>query len=132
MGEGKGTVLVLDDEPSLRLLCRVNLELDGYRVLEAGSLEEARAALDGEPVDVALLDVHVGADRGLDLVGELRALEPPAAVVVLSGTSEITAETRATVDGVLGKPFALDDLLGTVRRVLSGARGSQGTQGSHA
>ena len=132
MGEGKGTVLVLDDEPSLRLLCRVNLELDGYRVLEAGSLEEARAALDGEPVDVALLDVHVGPDRGLDLVGELRALEPPAAVVVLSGTSEITAETRATVDGVLGKPFALDDLLGTVSRVLSGARGSQGTQGSHA
>jgi DNA-binding response OmpR family regulator len=132
MGEGKGTVLVLDDEPSLRLLCRVNLELDGYRVLEAGSLEEARAALDGEPVDVALLDVHVGPDRGLDLVGELRALEPPAAVVVLSGTSEITAETRATVDGVLGKPFALDELLGTVSRVLLGARGSQGTQGSHA
>jgi DNA-binding response OmpR family regulator len=132
MGEGKGTVLVLDDEPSLRLLCRVNLELDGYRVLEAGSLEEARAALDGEPVDVALLDVHVGPDRGLDLVGELRALEPPAAVVVLSGTSEITAETRATVDGVLGKPFALDELLGTVSRVLQGARGSQGTQGSHA
>lgn len=132
MGEGKGTVLVLDDEPSLRLLCRVNLELDGYRVLEAGSLEEARAALDGEPVDVALLDVHVGPDRGLDLIGELRALEPPAAVVVLSGTSEITAETRATVDGVLGKPFALDELLGTVSRVLSGVRGSPGTQGSHA
>ena len=121
---GKGTVLVLDDEPALRLLCRVNLELEGYRVLEAGSLEQARSALDAEPVDVALLDVHVGAERGLDLIPELRALEPPAAVVMLSGTSEVTPEIRAVVDGVLGKPFALHDLTGTVGRVLGGARES--------
>jgi DNA-binding response OmpR family regulator len=132
MGSGKGTVLVLDDEPSLRLLCRVNLELDGYRVLEAGSLEQARAALDAEPVDVALLDVHVGTERGPDLLPELRAQEPPAAVIMLSGTSEVTPEMRASVDGVLGKPFGLDELLDTVQRVLTGARGSTGTQGSHA
>jgi len=91
MGEGKGTVLVLDDEPSLRLLCRVNLELAGYRVLEAGTLEEARRALDSEPVDAALLDMHVGTEYGLELIPELRGLEPPAAVVVLSGTSEVTS-----------------------------------------
>jgi len=124
MREGKGTILVLDDEPSLRLLCRVNLELDGYRVLEAASLEEARIAMDDEPVDAALLDMHVGSERGLDLIPELRALEPPAAVVVLSGTSEVTPETRAKVDGVLGKPFALDELSDTVERVLAGTRHS--------
>jgi len=119
MGEGKGTVLVLDDEPSLRLLCRVNLELAGYRVLEAGTLEEARRALDSEPVDAALLDMHVGAEYGLELIPELRGLEPPAAVVVLSGTSEVTSETRARVDAVLGKPFLIDELADTVGRVLS-------------
>ena len=83
-------------------------------------------------MDVALLDVHVGSERGPDLVPELRALEPPAAVIMLSGTSEVTAELRAAVDGVLGKPFGLDELLEMVRRVLSGTRGSTGTQGSHA
>lgn len=119
MGEGKGTVLVLDDEPSLRLLCRVNLELAGYRVLEAGTLEEARRALDSEPVDAALLDMHVGAEYGLELIPELRGLEPPAAVVILSGTSEVTSETRARVDAVLGKPFLIDELADTVGRVLS-------------
>lgn len=124
MNGGKGTILVLDDEPALRLLCRVNLELDGYRVLEAGSLEQARAALDAEPVDAALLDVHVGSERGLDIVPELRALEPPAAVIMLSGTSEVTPEIRTIVDAVLGKPFALDELTGTVRDVLGGARES--------
>jgi two-component system, NtrC family, response regulator GlrR len=122
MAEGKGTVLVLDDEPSLRLLCKVNLELEGYRVVEAGTLAEARAAMADEPVDVALLDMHVGAERGLDLLPELRGLEPPAAVVVLSGTSEVSSATRATVDAVLGKPFVLDELTQTVGRALSGSR----------
>jgi len=124
MKRGKGTILVLDDEPSLRLLCRVNLELEGYRVLEAATLEEARIAMDDEPVDVALLDMHVGTERGLDLIPELRGLEPPAAVVVLSGTSEVTPETRTKVDAVLGKPFALDELADTVERVLAGMRPS--------
>ena len=124
MGEGKGTVLVLDDEPALRLLCRVNLEFEGYRVLEAGSLEDARAALDSEPVDLALLDVHVGPDSGLDLVPDLRSLEPPAAVVVLSGTAEVTHEMRALVDGVLGKPFALEELAAVVVRALDSPRGT--------
>jgi len=124
MRVSKGTVLVLDDEPALRLLCRVNLEFEGYRVLEAGSVEAARAALDAEPVDLALLDVHVGPDSGLDLVPDLRSLEPPAAVVVLSGTAEITPELRATVDGVLGKPFRIEDLSDVVSRALGEAHGS--------
>ena len=122
---GTGTVLVLDDEPSLRLLCRVNLELEGYRVLEAGSLAEARSLLDGEPVDIALLDVHVGPERGLDLLPELRALEPPAAVVVLSGTSEVSPETRAAVDAVLGKPFDLHELTGAIERAVAATRTSR-------
>jgi two-component system, NtrC family, response regulator PilR len=104
------TILVVDDEPSLRLLCRVNLELEGYRVLEAATVDVAREQLAAEPVDVVLLDVHVGTDSGLDLLDEIEALELAVRVVVLSGTSEISAELRERVDGVLGKPFALTEL----------------------
>jgi DNA-binding response OmpR family regulator len=118
-------VLVLDDEPSLRLLCRVNLELEGYRVLEAASLEQARSLLDDEPVDIALLDVHVGSERGLDLLPELRSLEPPAAVVVLSGTSDVTHEVRAAVDAVLGKPFELHELIGAIERAAAATKTSR-------
>jgi DNA-binding NtrC family response regulator len=107
------TVLVVDDEPSLRLLCRVNLELEGFRVLEAATLDEARAhASDG--VDVVLLDVHVGNELGLGLIDELADLEPAPRVVLFSGTSEIDPATRARVDAVLGKPFQLDALVSTV------------------
>jgi DNA-binding response OmpR family regulator len=67
------TVLVVDDDASLRLLCRVNLELDGYRVLEAPTVAEAEDMLLAERVDVVLLDVHVGPESGIELMRNLRA-----------------------------------------------------------
>ena len=108
------TVLVVDDEHSLRLLCRVNLELEGHSVLEAATMEAARELLATEPIDVVLLDVHVGNDNGIDLLDDIESLELPIRVVMLSGTSEISPEVRARVDGVLGKPFALEELAAAV------------------
>lgn len=108
------TVLVVDDEPSLRLLCRVNLELEGHRVLEAGTLAEARELLAAAQLDVVLLDVHVGADNGLELLDDIEGLELPVRVVMLSGTSEISQSVRARVSSVLGKPFDLDELTAAV------------------
>ena len=120
MRANERTVLVVDDEPSLRLLCRVNLELEGYRVLEAGTVAAARDFVAREHVDVVLLDVHVGSGSGLDVLDELEALDVPARVIMLSGTSEISAELRARVDGVLGKPFGLSDLSDAVSGKGSG------------
>ena len=108
-----GTVLVVDDEPSIRLLCRVNLELDGYRVVEAGSLADARRVLGAEPVSVVLLDVNLGGEDGRELLDELR--DRPAAL--LTGDSALDGATQARVSAVLPKPFELDDLLETVRRL---------------
>jgi len=108
------TVLVVDDEPSLRLLCRVNLELEGYRVLEAATIAAARGLLAADSIDVVLLDVHVGTDSGLDILDEIEGLGLPVRVVVLSGTSEISADVRTRIHGVLGKPFALHELSAAV------------------
>jgi DNA-binding response OmpR family regulator len=104
------TVLVVDDESALRLLCRVNLELEGHRVLEASTLTEARELIAAEIPDVVLLDVHLGNERGLDLIDDIASLELPTRVVLLSGSSEISPELRAQVAGVLGKPFDLAEL----------------------
>ena len=79
-GAAAHTVLVVDDDDSLRMLCRVNLELEGYRVLEAGTTEAAAETLASEPVNAVLLDVHVG-----------------------------------EADGVVPKPFRLEELLDVVR-----------------
>ena len=114
------TVLVVDDEPSIRLLCRVNLELEGYRVLEAGTLEEARRAVESEPVRVALLDVHVGPEDGRELLRELRGSHPEIQVALLSGSAAREQIAREEADALVTKPFVLGDLIETVGR-LSGA-----------
>lgn len=107
---GSHLVLVVDDDPSIRLLCRVNLELDGHRVLEAASVEEARALAEAEPVDVAILDVHIGTGDGLALLGHLRSDHPGVGIALLSGTADIASVRAAQPDAVLGKPFTLDEL----------------------
>ena len=117
MATGAVTVLVVDDEPSLRLLCRVNLELEQYRVLEAGTLADARALLDTESVDVMILDVHVGADDGRDLLEELRARESDVRVAMLTGSADVTMGRFDTADAVIPKPFEPRELLTAVREL---------------
>jgi DNA-binding response OmpR family regulator len=121
MASGGGTVLVVDDEPSLRLLCRVNLELEGLRVLEAATLAEARAVLEREHVDVAVLDVHIGSDDGRDLLDELRAAESATRVVMLTGSVEPSGGRFAAADRVVTKPFEPVQLVATVRELVDRA-----------
>ncbi len=113
------TVLVVDDDDSMRLLCRVNLELEGHRVLEARSIEVAQELLAREAVKVVLLDVHVGPDDGRTLLKELRATRPEIAVAFLTGTADIEELARVKADGVLGKPFTLTDLSSLVKRLAA-------------
>ena len=105
-------MLVVDDDPSLRLLCRVNLELEGYRVLEADSVDAAQKALAEEDVDVILLDVHLGNQDGLTLLPSIS--EDGRAVALLTGSAGVHLPEGATV---IGKPFSIDELCETVRRL---------------
>jgi DNA-binding NtrC family response regulator len=113
------TVLVVDDDSSIRFLCRVNLELDGWTVREAGTLAEAREALADRRVEVTLLDVHVGGSSGLDFLDELRREHPGLPVAMLTGSVGTQALSGVTADAVLAKPFKLDELNETVRRLAS-------------
>jgi len=108
------TVLVVDDDAAIRFLCRVNLELDGWAVHEAASLEQARQTLAANPIDVVVLDVHVGADSGLDFIAEVRELNPGVPVVLLTGSVGSPDLEGVVVDAVISKPFTLDQLTGTV------------------
>jgi len=116
----KQGVLVVDDDPAMRLLYRVNLELDGYRVVEAGTLESARALLESEPLAVVVLDLQVGLERGESLLDELRAREPRLPVLVVTGSADLdSGALTIDADAVLAKPFTIDDLMGTVRTLAA-------------
>jgi CheY-like chemotaxis protein len=110
-------VLIVDDDASLRLLCRVNLELEGYRVVEAPNVAAAEEVLAGGAVDLILLDVHIGADDGITLMRSLRARQHEAPVVLFTGSARLDSETTAEADGVVPKPFRLEQLLGVVREL---------------
>jgi DNA-binding NtrC family response regulator len=108
------TVLVVDDDASIRLLCRLNLELAGWRVLEAATLPLARQQLDTEDVGVVVLDVHVGTGNGLEFRDELSRDRPDVKVAMLTGSEDVR---NVGGDAVIPKPFTLEQLTSTVAKL---------------
>jgi DNA-binding NtrC family response regulator len=115
-------VLVVDDDPSIRLLCRINLELEGWTVREAESLADARRELAAEGVVVVLLDVHVGLESGMGFLDELRRDHPGLPVAMLTGSVEHPTIGDVAAEAVITKPFTLEDLSETVRVLAEGGR----------
>jgi DNA-binding response OmpR family regulator len=116
------TVLVVDDDPAIRLLCRVNLELDGHSVTEAGTLDDAREAMAAHRFDLVILDVHVAGGDGRDLLAELRTSKPELPVALLTGTADRSEVIRESADALIPKPFTLEQLRGTVDQLARGRR----------
>jgi DNA-binding response OmpR family regulator len=114
MDRPAATVLVVDDDVSLRLLCRVNLELEGFSVREAGTIAEAECALAEHRPDVVLLDVHLRQHDTRKLLEWLRGEGIPVALV--TGSVDVD-EFRDAADAVLGKPFEPGALVATARRL---------------
>lgn len=116
-------VLVVDDEPEIRELCRVNLEFDGYEVLEAGNGHEGLRMIRDERPDVVFLDLMM---PGLDGWEVLRAVKEDDAtasipVVLLTAKSGEDDQLRGWEEGILeyvGKPFNPLALTEWVRRAL--------------
>ncbi len=117
-GQAAARILVVDDDPSIRDVCRINLELEGHEVLEAHSLTTARAMLEKEGVDVVVLDVHLHGEHSDPLVAECHARRPPIPVVLVTGSVEVTHAGLSEADAILPKPFELDQLLSTVRDLV--------------
>lgn len=122
---GSETILVVEDEPSVRsLACRV-LRRAGYRIFDAGSGEEALqlGAASQEPVDLLLTDVVMPGINGRTLAERWRALHPESKVLFTSGHAEDTLLRQGVVAGqmaFIGKPYTLEALARRVRAVLDG------------
>lgn len=89
------TVLICDDEPDIRLLCRQVMEASEAIVVEAASGEECLAIAEELRPGLVLLDLGLGGKSGLEVLAELRERYPLTAVVVMSGALSGAARTRA-------------------------------------
>lgn len=119
VGGVRPIVLVADDDPALRMLCRVNLELEGYEVVEASSAAEVEAALAASDVALVLLDVHLGHDDGIALAAALRDRHPDLPIAFFTG-SVSGPVGEGVADGLISKPFTLEELSETARRLAPG------------
>ncbi|MBV9773771.1 MAG: PAS domain S-box protein, partial [Gemmatimonadetes bacterium] len=123
--DGAETVLLVEDEPTVRLLARKVLQRSGYRVLEAENGAEAIRLFGehGARVDLVLTDVVMPRMGGVELVGRLTAQVPSLRVVYMSGyTDEAILRNGVREQGraFLQKPFSPETLIRKVREVLDG------------
>jgi len=113
VGPAGASILVVEDDPSLRLVCRVNLELEHFRVREAEGIEAARAEVAAERPALVFLDLHLGGAAADGLLEELRSAGIP--VVLVSGTVDV-AEYAGRATAVMPKPFDPADLVAAAHR----------------
>jgi DNA-binding response OmpR family regulator len=113
-------VVVADDDDAIRLLCRVNLELEGYRVEEAANSRELERVTEEEDVALVLLDVHLGSEDGVEVARSLRERHPHVAIAFLSGSVDFGERSAAVSDAAIRKPFTLEQFTETVHRLARG------------
>jgi signal transduction histidine kinase/CheY-like chemotaxis protein len=123
---GTETIILVEDEPDVRALMRDVLGEHGYRVLVAGSSEEALRLADGTtgPIDLLITDVVMSGMNGIALAERLTMTRPETSVLYMTGYSHEAVAGLGTLKGsaLLQKPFTPHDLATRVREVLGGVR----------
>lgn len=122
-------VLVVEDDPTNRMITRRYLEKLGHRITTADHGEAALGALDEQPIDLVLLDVGLPGMDGLTILGRIRkhniAAVRQVPVIAMSAhvfQEEVDQYMSAGMDGFLGKPFSLGELADSIDRIAGGAR----------
>jgi DNA-binding NarL/FixJ family response regulator len=118
-------VALIDDHVSFRgaLAFMIERDEDISVVVQAGELEEARALLERESIDVALLDLDLPDGNGLDLLPLLREHNPDAAVVILTGSINPENPGLAIANGAVGflhKSVSTADVTNAIKRAATG------------
>jgi len=116
-------VLIVDDDPRIREFVRVNLEMDGFAVREAGSADEGLAALEAEPPDLILLDVMMPRVDGWEMLQRVRERHgvDSIQVIMFSGQVDESATDQAQAGGAqafVGKPFNPQELVTRAKDLL--------------
>jgi DNA-binding response OmpR family regulator len=119
MSEGK-TVLVVDDDPDIRLMVSWALADEGYRVVEAGNGRDAFAAVQRDSPDAILLDLGMPVMDGWTFVRECRDARvcDGVPIVVMSAGHRAGEATRIGVADFLAKPFDVEVLLAKLASVF--------------
>jgi DNA-binding response OmpR family regulator len=122
------SILVVDDEPGIRLYLKRLLGNAGFDVRTAADGNEAVTSIEEEPPDLVILDVMVDGRDGYEICESIKQDPASAAIKVLmlsakSRAIEIEKGMALGADAYLTKPFSMDELRDMVRDLLAGASG---------
>jgi DNA-binding response OmpR family regulator len=123
-------ILVIEDEPSLAMAIRDELEFEGF---EASVVEDGKAGLDrilAEPPDLVVLDLMLPGKSGFEICREVRDQGMATPIIMLTARAQEVDRIRGLelgADDYMVKPFSLAELLARIRAVLRRAQGASRT-----
>jgi DNA-binding NtrC family response regulator len=118
------SLLVVDDEIGVRESLKMVFNKD-YRLLEADSVDMAIAHVKQEKPEVVLLDVIMPKTDGIEILRQIKTINPDCEVIMLTGLNSLQLATKAMAFGAfdfVGKPFDVTELRQKVNRALEKSR----------
>ncbi len=123
-------IWVVDDEPGVLRLLRVNLEGKGYEVVTAETGEQALQAVSHRPPDLMVIDLRMPGMDGLELTRQVRG-RFSIPIIVLSGINDERSKVDALekgADDYVTKPFGVEELLARIRAGLRRSAGAKSAE----
>jgi DNA-binding NtrC family response regulator len=123
---GNQSVLVVDDEPGMRMALKANFQREGWRVETASGASEAMTKVNAGNFPLVVTDVRMPDGNGLQLMRTVRGAHPSTAVIVLTAFGTVPEAVQAIQDGAcdyLTKPISFEQLQCSVNRVMQHVSG---------
>lgn len=126
-------ILVADDERSIRLMLEAGLKLHGFRVTATSTGSKALEVMRNGGIDAVLSDIYMPEGGGLDLVKDLRRIDPAIPIILMTAQGSVEAAVRAMAENAtdfIGKPFDVAAVVELLRRHLGARLEAATEQGS--
>jgi excisionase family DNA binding protein len=112
-------VLIVDDDEKMREFVRVNLEMEGYAVIEAGNADEGLGAVEEQAPDLILLDVMMPGVDGWEMLRRIQERHGGSIpVIMFSGKVDEADVASRGAQGFIGKPFDPGQLIESTKQLL--------------
>ena len=122
-------ILVIDDEPDMRVLLEQTLKAAGHEVILAADGREGVERYCTRPADLVITDLYIPNQEGLETIAELRRRFPEVAIIAMSGKAAaltmLSIAQKFGAIGILHKPFLTEELIAAVGKALGGKSPTQ-------
>jgi DNA-binding response OmpR family regulator len=114
------TILVVEDDQKIRSLLRNVLEDEGARVVEAETAAQVMQVIANTPPSLVTLDLHLGADNGIDIARQIRSISQ-VPIIMVTGKDDVIDRVvglEVGADDYITKPFHVREVVARIRSVL--------------